>query len=77
MNKADVLVDQLYSYTPSMNALLAMSKGIVVVGGGEKENYDILDEKELRPIINIQPSKEDVFQKLESLVLNRETIPIL
>jgi hypothetical protein len=25
-----------------MNALLAMSKGIVVVGGGEPENYDIL-----------------------------------
>ena len=27
MNGSDVILDQLYSYTPSMNALLAMSKG--------------------------------------------------
>ena len=42
LDSSDVLLDQLYSYTPAMNALLAMSKGIVVVGGGEPENYDIL-----------------------------------
>lgn len=74
---SDVLLDQLYSYTPAMNALLAMSKGIVVVGGGEPENYDILGEKELRPIINVQPTYDSVYQELEQLVLHPERLPEL
>ena len=41
MDDADVQLDQLYSYTPSMNSLLAMAKGVTVVGGGEPENYEI------------------------------------
>ena len=74
---SDVLLDQLYSYTPAMNALLAMSKGIVVVGGGEPENYDILGEKELRPIINVQPTYDSVYQELEQLVFHSERLPEL
>lgn len=77
MDSADVQLDQLYSYTPSMNSLLAMAKGIVVVGGGEEENYEIINEKELRPIINVYPSEEDIFHKLELIVLNKERIPEL
>lgn len=77
MDEADILLDQLYSYTPSMNSLLAMAKGIIVVGGGEEENYKIINEKELRPIINVYPSKEDIFQKLEHIVLHKERIPEL
>ena len=74
MNSSDVLIDQLYSYTPSMNPLLAMAKGIAVVGGGEEENYEILDETELRPIVNILPDTADVYAKLEALVLDREDV---
>lgn len=77
MNGSDVILDQLYSYTPSMNSLLAMSKGIVVVGGGEPECYDILNEKELHPIINVQPNYESVYHELEQLVLHPERIPVL
>ncbi len=68
MDGCDVLLDQLYSYTPAMNALCAMAKGLVVVGGGEEENYEILGEKELRPIVNVLPSPEDVYAKLEQLL---------
>ena len=74
---ADVLLDQLYSYTPAMNALLAMSKGIVAVTGGEQENYDILGEKELRPIVNVQPTYESVYHELKELVLNKANVPEL
>mgnify|MGYP002623868472 CR=1 FL=1 len=77
MEGSDALMDQLYSYTPAMNALLAMSKGIVVIGGGEPENYDILGEKELRPIINVQPCYDSVCKELEQLVLHPERLPVL
>lgn len=77
MDGSDAILDQLYSYTPSMNALLAMSKGIIVVGGGEPENYDILGENELRPIINVQPNEQSVYNELEQLILHPERIPEL
>ena len=77
LDGSDVMLDQLYSYTPSMNTLLAMSKGIVCIGGGEPENYEILGEKELRPIINVQPTYESVVQELERLVLHPELVPEL
>lgn len=72
MNSSDVLLEQLYSYTPSMNSLLAMAKGLVLVGGGEEENYEILGETELRPIVNVLPNEDDVCDKLEYLILNRD-----
>ena len=77
MDDCDVILDQLYSYTPAMNALLAMSKGIIVVGGGEPVNYEILGEKELRPVINVLPNYESVCHELEELVLHPERIPEL
>lgn len=77
MNEADVILDQLYSYTPAMNALEAMSRGIIVVGGGEPENYDILHEQELRPIVNVEPNYDSVYHQLEHLVLHPEIIPTL
>ena len=77
MNGSDAILDQLYSYTPAMNALLAMSKGIICVGGGEPENYEILNEQTLRPIINVEPNYESVFHELEQLVLHPERVPEL
>lgn len=77
LDQSDVLLDQLYSYTPAMNGLLAMSRGLVLVGGGEPEHYKLLGESELRPIVNVQPSFEDVYCKLLALILNPERIPQL
>ena len=75
MRTCDVIVDQLYSYTPAMNALQAMAEGMVVVGGGEPENYEILGETELRPIVNVQPNEGDCYRQIEQLVLHPERIP--
>ena len=77
MEGSDAILDQLYAYTPSMNPLLAMSKGIICIGGGEPENYEIINETELRPIINVQPTYESVCHELEQLVLHPERIPEL
>lgn len=77
MDNSDVMLDQLYSYTPSMNSLLAMSKGIVVVGGGEPELYEFIGESELHPVVNVAPTYESVCLALEQLVLHPENIPTL
>lgn len=77
IEESDILLDQLYSYTPAMNGLLAMSKGIILVGGGEEEQYELMGEQELRPIINVRPSEESVYDALEQLVLSPERIPLL
>jgi glycosyltransferase involved in cell wall biosynthesis len=74
INTSDVLLDQLYGYTPAMNALLAMAKGIVVVGGGEPEAYDLLGEPTLRPVVNVVPDEEQVYQQLKNLALHPEEV---
>ncbi len=78
VNSSEVILDQLYSYTPAMNALEAMSRGLINVGGAEPENYAIVNEDTLRPIINVQPDEDDVYRKLLHLVDHRdELIPRL
>lgn len=71
---ADAILDQLYSYTPAMNALEAMSKGIVCIGGGEEESYELLGETKLRPIVNVKPCYESVYHELEKLVNDPEKL---
>ena len=70
----DVLLDQLYGYSPGMNALLALAKGKIVVGGAEEEYYELLNEKQLRPMVNVTPDEEDVYKKLEQLILTPKSI---
>ncbi len=77
MDSADVQLDQLYAYTPSMNSLLAMAKGVIVCGGGEPQNYDILGEEELRPIINITPDPDQLYRQLVDIIEHKERIPEL
>ena len=69
MDGSDAILDQLYSYAPSMNSLLAMSKGIVCIGGGEEECYELVNEKSLRPVVNVYPCYESVFGELKKLIL--------
>ena len=77
MNGADILLDQLYSYTPSMNTLEAMSKGIVCIGGAEDDYYRFIGENKLRPVVNVYPTYQDVYDKLKHLVLHPEMLPRL
>lgn len=70
MRNAHVVLDQLYSYTPATNALLAMAMGLAVLSGGEDEYYDFIGEHELRPVINAVPDDEVLYRTLELIVLN-------
>lgn len=77
MDTSDVILDQLYSYTPAMNALQAMSQGLVVIGGAEPEYYDLQGSETLRPIFNVEPNEESVYNVLKWLVLHKFHIPVL
>ena len=57
--------------------LQLISKGIINIGGGEPENYEILGEEELHPIVNVQPTYESCYEEIEQLVLHPERIPQL
>lgn len=74
LHSSHIILDQLYSYTPATNALLAMAMGLNTLSGGEKEFYDFIGEDKLRPIINAIPDDEILFKTLEDVVLHPETI---
>lgn len=74
INNCDILLDQLYGYSPGMNALLALAKGKIVVGGAEEECYEILNERTLRPMVNVTPSESDVYAKLKELLMHKGSI---
>ncbi|MBR5118142.1 MAG: glycosyltransferase family 1 protein [Muribaculaceae bacterium] len=78
LNQSHVLLDQLYSYTPATNALLAMARGLVAVSGAEPEYYELIGEHENQPIINVSPLIEgDIDAKLEWIVQNKHLLPDL
>ena len=76
MHSCHVLLDQLYSYTPATNALLAMAQGMVAMSGAEPEYYDLIGERDNHPIINVSPlNVQDIDAQLEYLVLHPEELP--
>lgn len=74
LGRADVVIDQLYSFTPATNALLAMARGQAVVSGGEPEFYDFIGERELQPIINVVPDDDSIYDTLCGLVTDPSRI---
>lgn len=74
LKSAHVVLDQLYSYTPATNALQAMAYGLNTVSGGAPEFYDFIGEKELHPVLHVEPDYESVVRVLEHTVLHPEEL---
>ncbi|MDE6134102.1 MAG: hypothetical protein K2F79_00825, partial [Muribaculaceae bacterium] len=75
LDQADIVVDQLYSYTPATTALLAMARGAVAVTGGEDEFYRFIGEGERRPIFNPDPcDPEGTYSRLRELLDSPEAL---
>ena len=75
LSSADIVCDQLYSYTPATTALLGMAMGVVPISGGEEEFYKFIDEGELRPIFNPAPCDlEGTYTRLLALADDAESI---
>ena len=78
MNDSHVILDQLYSYTPATNALIAMAQGMIAVSGAEPEYYDFIGENDNHPIVNVSPLlHDDIYTRLEWIVLNKHLLPSL
>lgn len=69
-----IVLDQIYSYTPATNAMIAMARGLNVVSGGEAEFYDFIGETENRPIINAPQTLDALVELLDDVVRHPEEI---
>ncbi len=73
LEEANIVVDQALSYEYGMNAVYSMAMGKVVLSGNEPECQREFGRTDI-PIINITPSIDDIYTKLEKLVLNKKSI---
>ena len=72
-NKAHIVLDQVLGFDQGYNALEAMAKGKVVFTGAEKEFTEYYSLE--KPVaINVLPDVQDIFTKLEQLILNPSQI---
>lgn len=59
VSEADVIVDQLYSFTPAMAALESLSQGKIVVSGYEQEYRQFIGAEGESGIINLRPFDDE------------------
>lgn len=76
INKANVIIDQTYSISYGVNAVISMAMGKVVLGGGHPECLKEFDVNSC-PIIPIRPNVKDIENKLSYIIENRNIIPEL
>lgn len=75
MRDSHIILDQLYSYTPATNAMIAMAHQLVTVSGGEPEYYDFIGERTNKPIINADPEDFDgLVARLDSFVRDPQSL---
>lgn len=74
MSKSDIVLDQLYAYSPAMTALYAMALGKTVGTGAQPEYYNAIGNPAEKPLFSLSPTDNDIKTRLEKLILNREEI---
>jgi len=73
IQQINIAVDQVYSYSLSMNALYSMAQGKVVAGGLEKES-SILYQGEMPPGYNLVPDMNSMMKTFESIIEDKESL---
>lgn len=73
----DIVLDQVYSYTPATTALMAMTMGHCVVSGGEPEYYEFVGAGTNRPIINATTDVEAMARDMMDLIDDRRRLAAL
>lgn len=70
LGRNDIILDQVYSYTPATTALLAMAMGKTVISGGESDYYRFINEHSNFPIINASLDIDSLSRQIDQLVTN-------
>ena len=75
LRKSNIVVDQLYSYSPATNALQTMALGRVTASGAQPEYYDYIQE-DSRPIFCLSPLEDEksIKERLRELVIDKERL---
>lgn len=73
LKSAHVVLDQVYSYTPATNALLAMAYGIPAVSGAEPEFLDFIGEKDC-PVFNAPTGYNELLKLLTHIVTHPQEL---
>jgi len=73
IRRANVIVDQAYSYGWGMNAVIALAMGKIVLSGAEPEALAYLGLQS-SPIINILPYPDDIVSKIEYVLEHKKEV---
>lgn len=75
MNKTNVIVDQMNSYSLGVNGVYGLAMGKIVIGGAEPESLKS-HNIEFSPVINVKPCANSLVDAIEYLLKNKESIPV-
>lgn len=76
LKDSHIVLDQVYSYSPATNAMIAMSRGIATVSGGEPDFYDFIGEPALRPVINAVPYEDTLTDILHAVTADTDALAL-
>lgn len=74
MAESDIVLDQLYAYSPAMTALYGMSMGKVVATGAQPEYYEAIGNPKERPLFSLSPFDTDIKERLSGIINHRQKI---
>lgn len=77
MRNSNIVLDQLYAYSPATNALQAMALGKVVGSGAQQEYYDYITDTVNRPVFSLDPTDMLIKERLRDLVVNSRELKVL
>lgn len=71
LRQSHIVIDQLYSYSPALNALQTMAFGRISASGGQPEYYEYIGEQS-RPVFCLDPLEDDatIKRRLKELIMD-------
>ena len=72
-SRANVILDDVNSYSFSMNALFAMARGKIYMGGAEPEGNKELGYENC-PVINLTRNVDQICEAIEYVIANKDKI---
>lgn len=73
IEKADIVVDQIYLCSTAVNAGYNLAMGKIVMGPGDNEFLNEFGLK-LSPLIPLTPCEDDIYSKIEELILRKDEL---